>query len=197
MRCPTKWMGMPAEPQPLKSHHPRYGELAEYSQHPGSTSGTSRYQYQLFRTTADSCQPPTCRAHLPAHGEVMGKHHCCQEGAVLPSGLSPLTQAPIPSTHNQQTTCCPATFILAKPWVNKLRVTPSDWGYSQILARLIITPGSLPATVGEARVKEEELLSGPCHTKMGSVPADDLPAQFQEIFKEHPSQQEKNTFSQP
>lgn len=111
----------------------------------------NRYKHQPFCTTADSCQPSTHRGHLPGQGEVTGKHHCCREGTMSPLRLSPLTQAPMPGTHNQQTTCCLATLVLAKPWVNKLSVIPSAWGYSQRLARLIITPGSLPAPASEGR----------------------------------------------
>lgn len=157
-------------------------ELAEYSQHPSSTMGTSIISSIPQLTPANL---PLTEATYQDMGKRWGSITAGGKEQCFPRDGPPSPRLPcLAHTSSRQPAAWLCLSFLAKPWVNKLRVIPSAWGYLQRLARLIVTPGSLPVTVSEGR----ELLSGPCHIKTGSVPSADLHGQFQEIFKEHPSQ---------
>lgn len=163
-------------------------ELAEYSQHPSSAMGTSISSSILQLTPVNL---PLAEATYQDMGKQWGSIIAAGKEQCFPQDRPPSPRLPcLAHTSSRQPAAWLCLSFLAKPWVNKLRVIPSAWGYLQRLARLIVTPGSLPVTVSEGR----ELVSGPCHVKTGPFLLQTFMHNFKRFSRNTPPSRRKTPF---
>lgn len=109
LRNPSHW----------RAATPHCRDWAEYTQHPSSTTGTRRYQYQLLCATA-------------GHREAS----LLTERSNASLGTALLPRLPCLTHRDKSAAWAPLSW--AKLWINMWGVIPSAWGYPQKLARLII-----------------------------------------------------------